>query len=263
MVGTGDRDGLEKQIVATSLRYGVLSRFTAFVAVDQRVVNEGGEVHKVTQPVDLPSGWEPPAAQPAGAIPAGAPVIAQNRQAFGAAPGGGFAQAESRVQGFAGDSPLGGGAPMPPQPPLAKPAPSPDLLDSEAYALDEMARPPSERKKRVPDAITPPVAPPPATLATFVTEELQRLHSSATADVWTRSGLLSALAERIRLHLTQWESRGEPQNQRLTLTQLAAQLALPTADPAEVDRRWTHATTTLTTMTTSQAQRTRRTFWKR
>jgi Ca-activated chloride channel family protein len=54
---TGERD-LEKRIVATSLRYGVLCRFTAFVAVDSRVVNEGGETHRVTQPVESPSGWD-------------------------------------------------------------------------------------------------------------------------------------------------------------------------------------------------------------
>jgi Ca-activated chloride channel family protein len=48
---------LEQRIVATSLRYGVLCRFTAFVAVDSRVVNEGGQTRRVTQPVELPSGW--------------------------------------------------------------------------------------------------------------------------------------------------------------------------------------------------------------
>jgi Ca-activated chloride channel family protein len=53
----GDRS-LEKSIIETSLRYGVLCRFTAFVAVDSRVVNEGGETRRVTQPVELPSGWE-------------------------------------------------------------------------------------------------------------------------------------------------------------------------------------------------------------
>jgi Ca-activated chloride channel family protein len=36
----------------------VLCRFTAFVAVDSRVVNEGGGNRRVTQPVELPSGWE-------------------------------------------------------------------------------------------------------------------------------------------------------------------------------------------------------------
>jgi Ca-activated chloride channel family protein len=54
---TGHTD-LEQRIVATSLRYGVLCRFTAFVAVDQRVVNEGGTSRRVTQPVEAPSGWD-------------------------------------------------------------------------------------------------------------------------------------------------------------------------------------------------------------
>lgn len=55
----GDR-GLEERIVSTSLRYGVLCRFTAFVAVDSRVVNQNGDSRRVTQPVELPSGWEAP-----------------------------------------------------------------------------------------------------------------------------------------------------------------------------------------------------------
>ncbi|GIF07963.1 VIT domain-containing protein [Actinoplanes siamensis] len=52
---------LEQQIVDTSLRFGVLCRFTAYVAVDERVVNEDGKLHRVTQPVETPSGWESPA----------------------------------------------------------------------------------------------------------------------------------------------------------------------------------------------------------
>jgi Ca-activated chloride channel homolog len=51
-----DRD-LERQIVDVSLRFGVLCRFTAFVAADVQVVNEGGTVHRVLQPVDAPAGW--------------------------------------------------------------------------------------------------------------------------------------------------------------------------------------------------------------
>jgi Ca-activated chloride channel family protein len=51
-----DRE-LERRIVQTSLRFGVLCRFTAFVAADVRVVNEGGVVHKVLQPVEAPAGW--------------------------------------------------------------------------------------------------------------------------------------------------------------------------------------------------------------
>jgi Ca-activated chloride channel family protein len=59
---------LEQQITDVSLRYGVLCRFTAFVAVDSRVVTEGARPHRVTQPVELPAGWDgvgfghPPAA---------------------------------------------------------------------------------------------------------------------------------------------------------------------------------------------------------
>jgi Ca-activated chloride channel homolog len=49
--------GLERQIVDVSLRFGVLCRFTAFVAADVQVVNEGGNLHRVLQPVDAPAGW--------------------------------------------------------------------------------------------------------------------------------------------------------------------------------------------------------------
>ncbi len=55
-----DHDAVERRIVAVSLEFGVLCRFTAFVAVDDRVVNEGGKVHRVTQPVELPQGWRMP-----------------------------------------------------------------------------------------------------------------------------------------------------------------------------------------------------------
>ena len=91
---------LEATIVQTSLRYGVLCRFTAYVAVDSRVVTEGGEARKVTQPVESPSGWamfeDPPAAggmvlasmSPAVPPPAGAPR------------GGAFAPARAQGLGF-------------------------------------------------------------------------------------------------------------------------------------------------------------------
>jgi Ca-activated chloride channel homolog len=51
-------ESLEHQIVATSLRFGVACRFTAFVAVDSRVVTDGSTPHRVTLPVQVPSGWE-------------------------------------------------------------------------------------------------------------------------------------------------------------------------------------------------------------
>ena len=56
--GLGDRPALERSIIATSLRFGVLCRFTAYVAIDRAaVVNEGGEAHQITQPVEMPAGW--------------------------------------------------------------------------------------------------------------------------------------------------------------------------------------------------------------
>jgi Ca-activated chloride channel family protein len=55
---------LEERIVATSLRFGVLCRFTAYVAIDSRVVAEGGRQHRVLQPVEAPSGWDLLAAKP-------------------------------------------------------------------------------------------------------------------------------------------------------------------------------------------------------
>jgi Ca-activated chloride channel family protein len=51
-----DRE-LERRIVETSLRFKVLCRFTAFVAADVQVVNQGGVVHRVLQPVEAPAGW--------------------------------------------------------------------------------------------------------------------------------------------------------------------------------------------------------------
>ena len=87
----GDPDhlaDLERRIVATSLEFGVLSRFTAFVAVDSRVASEGGQRRQVTQPVDLPAGWPVPPAMPMMAAPPapGGPV------AFGAAAATGSAR---------------------------------------------------------------------------------------------------------------------------------------------------------------------------
>ncbi|HEY7598180.1 MAG TPA: VIT domain-containing protein [Actinophytocola sp.] len=265
VVGASDPAAAEKQIVDTSLRYCVLSRFTAFVAVDQRVVNEGGKVHRVTQPVDLPSGWEPPGAAMAegyAAAPAASPQAQgmPRMQTFGAAPA---AFADSRARRFLPDGGPGGGHRMPPpQPPLAKPAPPPNFTGGDS--LDALSEPPSVEQSRS-DAFVPPVAPPPKALTDFVVQELRTLTAATNANVWTRAGLLTALAERIRVQLGPWEVAGEPQNLRLTLGKLSAELAVPTADPAEVDRRWQHTLTTLASLTTTASNPTRQrpTFWKR
>src|SRR5262249_33879647 len=52
-----DRRLLEKDIIATSLRFSVLCRFTGFVAVDRAEgVNRGGQVQRITQAVERAAG---------------------------------------------------------------------------------------------------------------------------------------------------------------------------------------------------------------
>ena len=68
------REDLERTIVETSLRYGVLCRFTAYVAVDAEAVARGETLHRVVQPVELPSGWELTAAARAVPMAAAGPM---------------------------------------------------------------------------------------------------------------------------------------------------------------------------------------------
>lgn len=107
LYAVGGADGkLAGRIVELSRRFSVLSRFTAFLAVDRsEKVNPGGELHRTTQAVEPASGWDmlgaadqeefatggmplpPPAAAPAprmvmsGYAPSGAMDAAARRQA--------------------------------------------------------------------------------------------------------------------------------------------------------------------------------------
>jgi hypothetical protein len=53
--GRGDED-LTERLVAHSIGFGVLSRFTAFVAIDPERT-DAGPLDEVVQPVETPSGW--------------------------------------------------------------------------------------------------------------------------------------------------------------------------------------------------------------
>ncbi len=58
---------VESEILRVSIRHRVLSRFTAFVAIDQAgVIDRGGNPRAIVQPVEMPAGW---AARAAGAAP--------------------------------------------------------------------------------------------------------------------------------------------------------------------------------------------------
>ena len=47
---------LKEAVVEVALAHRILSPFTSFVAVEDRVVNEGGELRTVTVPVEMPQG---------------------------------------------------------------------------------------------------------------------------------------------------------------------------------------------------------------
>ncbi|MDQ1414715.1 MAG: Ca-activated chloride channel, partial [Acidimicrobiaceae bacterium] len=80
-VGAGEMEVLAKEIVSVSLRHRVLCRFTAWVAVDQSGDRVEGPLHRIVQPVEMPSGWAPSGWAPSGSAPsgwasAGAPMTA-------------------------------------------------------------------------------------------------------------------------------------------------------------------------------------------
>ncbi|HEU0034814.1 MAG TPA: VIT domain-containing protein [Kofleriaceae bacterium] len=106
------RSELEREIVQLSKQYSVLSRFTAFLAIDRsEVANRGGQVHQVVQPVELPAGWE------GGGLRGGGGAASRNRRA---------------------PRPMAS-SPMPPPPPMSPvamppPAPSPGPVMGAAAA---------------------------------------------------------------------------------------------------------------------------------
>ncbi len=83
----------KQQIVGLSLKHMVLTRFTAFVAIDDEVVNKGGARRTVVQPVAMPAEGEPAALLsmatatgrmvPMAAAPAGSPKAQLLTRAMG------------------------------------------------------------------------------------------------------------------------------------------------------------------------------------
>jgi Ca-activated chloride channel family protein len=47
---------LKEDIIQVALSYGLMSQFTSFVAVEEKIVNEGGQQKKVAVPVEMPDG---------------------------------------------------------------------------------------------------------------------------------------------------------------------------------------------------------------
>ena len=269
------REALEKRIVELSLRFGVLSRFTSFVAVDQRVVNEGGATRRVTQPVDLPSGWD---AREERARGGPVPLSSGARLASFAAP--------------AGPPPMMMPAPMaPPSVPPAPHRPSPiwarhdaaevwDDVDVPDFLKSGPSDLPASPGPSVLAGTSGPAAGPGsgvATLADFVAFELVALRRGSGDPARPLATELAALAGRIRAALPDWRRAGEPAAACAALEALSAQLAAAPADPAEAGRLRDHALATLAAIRKGRAdrlvgdgpgaegapRRSRQPFWKR
>ncbi|GAB3893547.1 hypothetical protein GCM10029964_070500 [Kibdelosporangium lantanae] len=222
VLGRGSADA----IVETSLRHGVLSRFTAFVTVDDEVVNAAGGQHHVTQPVEYPRGWAGPVAAAPRMLPS-----------YDGAPGG------------------YGGAPM------IQPGATPrrgggaqDFVDVPDFL--QAPPPPAAPAPETPES---PESPEPKSIAEFAAEQLWWLRSTSAHDA--RTSLLTSLAERIRNLYGHWATTGERESARTTLSDLATELSTPTTDPAEVERRWQHAIGVLEDLAGERPKR--RAFWKR
>lgn len=179
-------------------------------------------------------------------------------------PAGPTAQPGGPSTSYGGPSTPYGGLPTPQAGPFTPPA--------DEYLEAEQSSSPENARAQAADSTAEPVAdysmpalpsvPEPTTLTGFVTGELESLKTATTENVWTRAGLLTALSERIRVHLTRWQPTPDTEPARQTLANLSATLAVPTSDPTEIDRRWHQALTTLESLTT-KPKNPRRTFWKR
>ena len=147
---TAELARLEQQITEVSLRHGVLCRFTAFVAVDSRVVTDGAGPHRVTQPIELPAGWDPAglglppavaAPAPLGTMPGwvaadGGPVLMRARYAAPMrAATGNAASAAAAMTAVTGSGAVATGAPTP----YHRADDAPRLLRARRQMADEAA----------------------------------------------------------------------------------------------------------------------------
>jgi Ca-activated chloride channel family protein len=203
---TGERGPLEPEIVALSKRYGVLSRFTAFLAIDRsEVANRSGRLAQVVQPVESPAGWEnasyggvqrqsmamPMKPRPAPAsigMPMSAPPAMPMAQPP-PPPSGAFSMGNARppAPGYAPRQ-AGGSAP----PPASGYAPA-DRPPRPTEAAP-MGPPPADEKTARERAVAPPAAPAARRVSTKDKAERALGEASAGAAPTPGSAYLEALA---------------------------------------------------------------------
>ncbi|MDL4813790.1 VIT domain-containing protein [Actinomadura opuntiae] len=275
----GGPPDLEHRIVSTSLRFGVLCRFTAFVAVDSRVVSESGTPHQVVQPVETPDGWAapavaygaasplmaPPPLPPAGGPPP--PTFAPPAPAMPAAPG---SAPRSRL-------PAAGSPPAPrvsPQASRQRPAVFDDHDDCDVPDFLRDSSPPADRaappEYGAPTGHGSPGQPPTPDLDPYK-EELARLLESLRGvpdDTGHRIDrlrqevlpALTSIVERMQAHF----APGTEHLRTLESLRRALLRVTPQSPKHEVDDIWTRTLQTLGELVGKPANPpTRRPFWKR
>jgi Ca-activated chloride channel homolog len=231
-------DALEKRIVDVSLRFNVLCRFTAFVAVDSRVVTSGGTPHQVIQPVEQPRGWQH------GPVPAPAYVPMSFTSAGGVPP-------------------VAPQAALPPQgpPPFAAPTAAPRVgmprRRGRSFVRGRMP---------FPDAPVPPEADRLADARRQLAEEVALLTAHAGDPEPLRWELLSDLRTRLEGLLSQLRTLGVGDDLAALVT-LHAKLAVADdrARRSDLAGLWKRTIRTLTEFSSghSAGPTTTRAFWKR
>ncbi|MFB4298012.1 VIT domain-containing protein [Actinomadura sp. NTSP31] len=279
----GGPPDLEHRIVSTSLRFGVLCRFTAFVAVDSRVVSESGAPHQVVQPVETPDGWA--ASTPAAAYGAASPLMAAPPPPPAGPPPSTFAPPASSaapMPAAPGSVPRSrrsvAGAPTPGSPPAPHVSPPASGRPAAFDDHDDCDVPDFLRDSAPPTAgATPaygsPGHPPTPDLDPYKQELARLLESLRTSpdDTDHRIGrlrqevlpALTSVVERMRTHLA-------PDTEDLrTLDSLRHALLriTPQSPKQEVDALWTRTVQSLGEFigepTEPTEPPTRRPFWKR
>ena len=274
---------LENRIVDTSLRFSVLCRFTAYVALDTSVVADGSVPHRVLQPVEAPAGWDmiAPAAPP--------PMGGVTRHALASASA---SSADYLLGDFClGDEDVEGIKPASLHMPLHTERPTPRRsgparldLDGGDEATTMSNMPPPSRSRVLRDYLdgpvrTPPTQPtaqPPAPEAkkarpqehpvlTAAREKARddaaRLRAAGSLTDRERRELLADLASRLSALVVRLTTAGVPLSAFLPLWQLAA--ALREADAEGT--MWDEALRVLDDFAAGAGpvKRKRRAFWKR
>jgi Ca-activated chloride channel family protein len=213
------------------------------VAVDSRVVNEDGETRRVTQPVELPSGWELPAAAAMPMLMSGAPPMPPP------------AEGADRPQFAPGRATFARGSSAPPMSGV------PRSGAPKTFAAIPSSVAASGRSRKA-------VAPTSSGLSLedvrqLAALEADRLREASDRAAYDRRDMLADLASRLRVLL---DGLTDP-----AYAPLQALVAYLNGGDGDLDARWAEATTTLEAFgrghkppgRDAKPDRERKAFWKR